>query len=70
MSTPSEREAFVRAVGRSEIEDALNAIESGREWTRGLNSLIQAWAAATEPELKAFCRHYYDQMYRLGWKPW
>jgi hypothetical protein len=70
MSTPSEREAFVRAVGRGEIEDALNAIESGRKWTRGLNSLIQAWAAATEPELKTFCRHYYDQMYRLGWKPW
>jgi Homeodomain-like domain/ParB-like nuclease domain len=69
-STPSEREAFVKAVGRIGIEDALNAIESGRKWTRGLNSLIQAWAAATEPELKTFCRHYYDQMYRLGWKPW
>jgi hypothetical protein len=28
MSTPQEREAFVRTVGRSEIEGALNAIES------------------------------------------
>lgn len=65
-STASEREAFVRAVGRSEIEDALNPTESGGKWTRGLNSLIQSWGAATEPELKAFCRHYYEQMYRLA----
>jgi hypothetical protein len=38
MSTPQEREAFVKTVGRSEIEDALNAIESGCKLTRGLNS--------------------------------
>ena len=41
MSTPQEREAFVNTVGRSEIEDALNAIESGCKLTRGLNSLTK-----------------------------
>jgi hypothetical protein len=67
MSTSQEREAFVNTVGRSEIEDALNAIESGRKLTRGLNSLNQAWKAATEPELRTFCRQYFDEMNRLGW---
>jgi hypothetical protein len=67
MSTPQEREAFVKTVGRSEIEDALNAIESGCKLTRGLNSLNQAWKAATEPELRTFCRQYFDEMNRLGW---
>jgi hypothetical protein len=65
MSTPQE--AFVKTVGRSEIEDALNAIESGCKLTRGLNSLNQAWKAATEPELRTFCRQYFDEMNRLGW---
>ena len=67
MSTPQQREAFVKTVGRSEIEDALNAIESGCKLTRGLNSLNQAWKAATEPELRTFCRQYFDEMNRLGW---
>jgi ParB/RepB/Spo0J family partition protein len=67
MSTASERAAFVETVGRSEIEDALNAIESGCKLTRGLNSLNQAWKAATEPELRTFCRQNYDEMNRLGW---
>jgi hypothetical protein len=68
MSTPQEREAFVKTVGRSAIEDALNAIESGWELTRGLNSLNQAWKAATEPERRTFCRQYYEEMNRLGWQ--
>ena len=67
MSTSQEREAFVKTVGRSEIEDALNAIELGRKLTRGLNSLNQAWHAATEPELRTFCRQNYDEMNCLGW---
>ena len=68
MPTPQEREAFVKTVGRSEIEDALNAIESGCKLTRGLNSLNQAWKAATEPELRTFCRQYFEEMNRLGWQ--
>jgi hypothetical protein len=68
MSTPQEREAFVKTVGRSEIEDALNAIESDCKLTRGLNSLNQAWKAATEPERRTFCRQYFEEMNRLGWQ--
>jgi hypothetical protein len=68
MSTPQEREAFVKTVGRSEIEGALNAIESGWRLTRGLNSLNQAWKAATEPDRRTFCRQYYEEMNRLGWQ--
>jgi hypothetical protein len=67
MSTPQEREAFVMTVGRSRLEDALNAVESGCKLTRGLNSLNQAWNAAKEPELRTFCRQNYDEMNRLGW---
>jgi hypothetical protein len=59
---------FVNTVGRSEIEDALNAIESGCKLTRGLNSLNQAWKAATEPERRTFCRQYFEEMNRLGWQ--
>jgi hypothetical protein len=67
MSTPQEREAFVKTVGRSEFEDALNAIESGCKLARGLNSLNQAWKAATEPERQTFCRQYFEELNRLGW---
>ena len=67
MSTPQEREAFVKAVGRRDIDDALNAFESGCKLTRGLNALNQAWKAATEPELRTFCRQNYDEMNCLGW---
>jgi hypothetical protein len=35
MSTPQEREAFVKAVGRRDLEDAFNAIEPGYALTRG-----------------------------------
>jgi hypothetical protein len=66
-SIPAEREAFVKTVGRSAIEDALNSIESDCKLTPGLNSLNQAWKAATEPELRTFCRQNYDEMNRLGW---
>jgi Protein of unknown function (DUF3102) len=59
MSTPQEREAFVTAVGRSEIEDAFNAIESRRTLTRGLNTLNQAWNAATESDRRAFYRTHF-----------
>lgn len=66
MSTPQEREAFVKTVGRSEFEDALNAIESGCKLARGLNSLNQAWKAATEPERRTFCRQYFEELNRHG----
>jgi hypothetical protein len=59
----------LRQDGRTERgEDALNAIESGCELTRGLNSLNQAWKAASEPERRTFCRKYYEEMNRLGWQ--
>ncbi len=54
MATAQERQAFVKAVGRSDIEDAFNAIESVNTLTRGLNALNQAWSAATESDRRAF----------------
>ena len=54
MATAQERQAFVKAVGRSEIEDAFNAIELVNTLTRGLNALNQAWSAATESDRRAF----------------
>jgi hypothetical protein len=54
MANAQEREALVKAVGRSEIEDAFNAIESVNTLTRGLNTLNQAWSAATESDRRAF----------------
>jgi hypothetical protein len=59
MSSSQEREAFVTAVGRSEIEDAFNAIESGFRLTRGLNTLNQAWNAATESDRREFYRKHF-----------
>jgi DUF3102 family protein len=59
MSTSQEREAFVTAVGRSEIEDVFNAIESGCTLTRGLNTLNQAWNAATESDRRAFFKQHF-----------
>ena len=56
MATAQERKAFVKEVGRAEIEDAFNAIESVNTLTRGLNALNQAWNAATESDLQAFYR--------------
>src|SRR5271170_7761561 len=56
MSSAEERQAFVKAVGRSEIEDAFNAIESVNTLTRGVNALTQAWNAATESDRLEFLR--------------
>jgi hypothetical protein len=56
MSTAQQREVFVKAVGRSEIEDAFHAIESGYALTRGLNTLNHAWGAATESDRRTFYR--------------
>ncbi len=51
MATVQERQAFVKAVGRSEIEDAFNAIESVNTLTRGLNALKQVPALAQQQPL-------------------
>jgi hypothetical protein len=59
MSTAQQREVFVKAVGRSEIEDAFYAIESGYALTRGLNQLNQAWNAATESDKRTFFRQHF-----------
>jgi Protein of unknown function (DUF3102) len=56
MASSQERGAFVTAVGREEIEDAFNATESGCTLTRGLNTLNQAWNAATESDRRSFFR--------------
>jgi hypothetical protein len=59
MSTAQQREVFVKAVGRSAIEDAFNSIESGYTLTRGLNTLNQAWCAATESDRRTFYRQLF-----------
>jgi hypothetical protein len=58
-STAQQRQDFVRAVGRNEIEDAFHAIESGYALTRGLNQLNQAWNAATESDKRTFYRELF-----------
>jgi hypothetical protein len=58
-STSQKREAFLTAVGRTEIEDVFDAIESGCTLTRGLNTLNQAWNAATESDRRAFFKHHF-----------
>jgi hypothetical protein len=64
MSTPQEREAFVKAVGWRDIDDIINALEP----SRGFDTLKQAWNAATAAERKAFATEYYDVLNTLGWK--
>jgi hypothetical protein len=59
MSTAKERQAFIKAVGRSEIEDAFHAIESGYGSTRGLNALNQSWNGATESDRREFYRRLF-----------
>jgi hypothetical protein len=59
MSTAQQREVFVKAVGRNEIEDAFHAIESGYALARGLNQLNQAWNAATESDQRTFFRQHF-----------
>jgi hypothetical protein len=65
-STPQEREAFVKAVGRRDLEDAFNANEPGYALTRC--SLKETWNAATPPEQLAFAREYHDVIKTLGWQ--
>jgi ParB-like chromosome segregation protein Spo0J len=65
-STPQEREAFVKAVGRRDLEDAFNAIEPGYALTRC--PLKQTWNAATPHERLAFAREYHDVIKTLGWQ--
>jgi ParB-like chromosome segregation protein Spo0J len=55
MSTPQEREAFVETVGRSEFEDALNAIESGCKLTRSLNSEPENLLMKARQDTARFC---------------
>ena len=64
MSTPQERQAFVKAVGRPDIDDIINGLEP----SRGFDILKQAWNAATPAERKAFATEYYDEISTLGWK--
>jgi hypothetical protein len=59
MSTAQQRQVFVKAIGRSEIEDAFHAIESGYALTRGLNRLNQAWSAATDSDQRTFYRQQF-----------
>jgi hypothetical protein len=63
-STPQEREAFVKAVGRRDIDDIINALEP----SRGFDTLKQAWNAVTPAERKAFATEYHDEINTLGWK--
>lgn len=63
MSTPQEREAFVKAVGRRDIDDIINAIEP----RRGFDTLKQAWKAATPYEQLMFAKEYYDEISTIGW---
>jgi hypothetical protein len=63
MSTPQEREAFVKAVGRRDIDDIINAIEPRRSF----NTLKQAWSAATPYEKHMFAVEYYDEISTIGW---
>jgi hypothetical protein len=59
ISSAQQREVFVKAVGRSEIEEAFHAIESGCSLTQGLNTLTQAWIAATESDRRTFYRQLF-----------
>jgi hypothetical protein len=63
ISTPQEREAFVKAVGRHDIDDIINAIEPRRSF----NTLRQAWNAATPYEQLMFATEYYDEISTMGW---
>jgi hypothetical protein len=59
MSTAQQREVFVRAVGRNEIEDAFDAMESGHASTRRLDDLKRTWNAATETDKRTFFREHF-----------
>jgi hypothetical protein len=66
MSSPQERQAFVIAVGWSDIDDIINALEPRRRF----DTLKQAWNAATPAERKAFAMEYRTEINTLGWKQW
>jgi hypothetical protein len=59
MSTAQQRQVFVKAVGRSEIEDVFHEIEPGYASMRGLNTLNQSWIAATESDRLTFYRQHF-----------
>jgi hypothetical protein len=65
-SSPQEREAFIKAVGWSDIDDIINALEPRRRF----DTLKQAWNAATPAERKAFATEYRTEINTLGWKQW
>jgi len=67
MATPQKREAFVKAVGRSEIEDVFSAIDPTYAFMRR-HALMHAWIAASPPERLAFSREYHDVIKTLGWQ--
>jgi ParB-like chromosome segregation protein Spo0J len=62
ISTPQEREAFVKAVGRRDIDDIIKAIEP----RGGFDTLKQAWNAATPYEQHMFATEYYDVISTKG----
>ena len=70
VSTAQQREVFVTAVGRSEIEDAFDAIELGCALTRGLDKLNQAWNAATESDRRTFFRQHFPANVRNKFQTW
>jgi hypothetical protein len=59
ISTAQQREVFVKAVGRNEIEDAFDAMESGHASTRRLDDLNRTWNAATESDKRTFFREHF-----------
>jgi hypothetical protein len=63
LSTPPEREAFVKAVGWRNINDIIHAIEP----RRGFDTLKQAWDAATPYEQLMFATEYYNEISTIGW---
>ena len=62
MSTAEERAAFIKAVGRREIEDVLDMIDP--RCTSTSDALGESWIAATEPDRLAFAREYKDALAR------
>ena len=67
LSTPHDREAFVKEVGTPDIEAVINAVEPSRALRR-FESIEQAWNGATDSERLAFARKHYDEIETLGWQ--
>ena len=66
MSTPQEREAFVKTVGRARPRRCVQCNRVGLQIDAGFESLHQAWNAATPPERLAFAIEYHDMIKTLG----